>query len=50
MQMYMVIDVDSCWGCKSCTVACKTAHGLLPGEEANISVFRIEGLDAENQA
>ena len=50
MQMFMVIDVDSCWGCKSCTVSCKNARGLLPGEDACLSIFRIENLDDRDDA
>ena len=28
---YMIINVDRCWGCKSCEVACRISHGASPG-------------------
>jgi Fe-S-cluster-containing dehydrogenase component len=27
-QTYLIIDLDRCWGCKSCKVACEMEHGL----------------------
>lgn len=44
-QMYMVINIDRCWGCKACQAACKWEHGLKPGEGFPIEVFRVEHLD-----
>ncbi|NPV70018.1 MAG: 4Fe-4S binding protein [Firmicutes bacterium] len=36
----LVIDLDRCWGCHACEVACKREHGLPPGAAA-IRVERI---------
>jgi Fe-S-cluster-containing dehydrogenase component len=30
-KMFMVIDLDRCWGCKACEVACKQELGLGAG-------------------
>lgn len=30
-RMYMVIDLDRCWGCRACEVACKQELGLGRG-------------------
>jgi Fe-S-cluster-containing dehydrogenase component len=30
-QVFMVIDLDRCWGCKACEVACKQELGLGVG-------------------
>jgi len=30
-QVFMVIDLDRCWGCKACEVACKQELGLGTG-------------------
>lgn len=42
MKQFMIVDVDRCWGCKSCMVACKKGHGIIPGNLSFVSVFRVE--------
>lgn len=42
MKNYLLVNIDRCWGCKSCMVACKKGHSILPGGLSFISVFRIE--------
>ncbi len=27
----IVVDLDRCWGCRTCEVACSLEHGLAPG-------------------
>lgn len=27
----LLVDLDRCWGCRACEVACRTEHGLGPG-------------------
>lgn len=49
-QLYMLINIDRCWGCKSCTVACKQNRGLPPGELSPISIARIETQGEEGAA
>ena len=41
-KMVMIIDIDRCWGCKACQVACKREHGLAPEDFKPIGVFRAE--------
>lgn len=41
-KMFMIVDIDRCWGCKACQVACKREHGLAPEDFKPIEVFRIE--------
>lgn len=43
-QMYMIIDVDRCWGCRSCQVACKQEHGLPAEDFKPVEVFRVENM------
>lgn len=31
---YLIIDLDRCWGCRTCEVACKVKFGLGPGPGA----------------
>ncbi len=45
--MYMVINIDRCWGCKACQAACKWEHGLKPGDHFPIEVFRVEQMDRD---
>lgn len=46
-SIYMVIDIDKCWGCKACQVACKQEHGIPEGS-GNIDVIKIEQRDEQN--
>ncbi len=41
-QVAMLIDLDRCTGCHTCTVACQTEKGMAPGQ-ALISVLTIGG-------
>ena len=45
MSKCMIIDLDRCWGCKSCQMACKREHGWGPGPEYCIEVARVEGIN-----
>jgi Fe-S-cluster-containing dehydrogenase component len=47
-QTYLIIDLDRCWGCKSCKVACEMEHGLAAGDGC-VDVVRIEGLDSQGK-
>ncbi len=46
-NVYLLVDIDRCWGCKSCQVACKREHGLSAGEGKPIEVVRVEFLEAD---
>lgn len=49
-KVYMVVDVDRCWGCKSCQTACNIEHGRTARDAGwPIEVFRIEGEDDAGQ-
>lgn len=48
-EMYMVINIDRCWGCRACQTACKWEHGLKPGDGFPIEVFRIEQVNQPDQ-
>lgn len=50
MKQYLVVDIDRCWGCKSCQTACKREHGYPPQAEDAIEVFRIENVDGQGRA
>ncbi|HHW18764.1 MAG TPA: 4Fe-4S dicluster domain-containing protein [Firmicutes bacterium] len=39
-DLYLVIDLDRCWGCRACEVACKQEHDLECGS-APIQVVKI---------
>lgn len=45
--VYMVVDLDRCWGCKACEVACKQELGLgtgfSPMKVVNVGPREIEG-------
>lgn len=43
----MIVDIDSCYGCKSCTLACKMNKKIPVGLPSCISVFRIETQNSE---
>ncbi len=43
-KTYMIVDIDRCYGCKSCQVACKREHGIGGGEGNSIEVIRVERL------
>lgn len=49
-QTYLLVDIDRCWGCKSCQVACKYEHGLTAGDGKPIEVFRVEGTAPSGEA
>lgn len=46
MKTYLIVDIDRCWGCKSCLTACKREHGFSPDAPDAIDVARLEGTDA----
>lgn len=37
-----IVDIDRCWGCKACQVACKYEHGIPAAEAKPVEVFRVE--------
>lgn len=39
---YLIIDIDRCWGCRSCQVACKIEHNLTAEDFKPIEVIRVE--------
>lgn len=45
-SIYMVIDIDKCWGCKACQVACKQEHEIPAGSN-NVDVIKIEQKDEQ---
>lgn len=47
-KLYLTVNLDRCWGCKSCKTACKWSHDLKPGDFYPINVFRIERKDEHN--
>ena len=48
-KTYFVVDIDRCWGCKACQVACKYEHGIPASEGKPVEVMRVECLE-ENGA
>ena len=44
----MVIDLERCTGCQTCTVACKVEHGIEVG--SGISVETVGGLHRDTPA
>lgn len=49
MKTYMIVDIDRCWGCKSCITACKREHGYAPDAPDAVDVARVERIDAEGR-
>jgi len=49
-KLYYVIDIDRCWGCKSCQTACNTEHGYSASDGWPIEVFRVENLASGGEA
>lgn len=47
MKTYMMVNIDRCWGCKSCVTACKREHGYPPDAPEAIDVARVEQTDAQ---
>ena len=47
-KLFMIVDIDRCWGCKACQVACKREHGLAPEDFKPVEVFRVEN-EQENR-
>lgn len=45
MKMFFLVDVDRCWGCRSCLTACKREHGYAPDAPDAIDVARVERMD-----
>lgn len=41
-KLYYIVDIDRCWGCKSCQTACRIEHSYQAKDTAPIEVFRIE--------
>lgn len=49
-QRYFIVDIDRCWGCRACQVACKYEHGIPAGEGKPVEVIRVERQDPSGQA
>lgn len=45
-KLYMIIDIDRCWGCKNCITACKTSKNIPVGENC-IDVATVERQEGE---
>lgn len=41
-QLYLLIDIDRCYGCKVCQTACKMEHSCPAGVQSCIEPSRIE--------
>lgn len=39
---YLIINIDRCWGCRSCQVACKVEHGLTDKDSRPMEAIRVE--------
>lgn len=46
MEQVLLVEIDRCWGCKVCQVACKQAHQTPPGP-GGVEVQAVEGPGAE---
>ena len=46
-KMFMIVDIDRCWGCKACQVACKREHGLASEDFKPVEVFRVENMQGD---
>lgn len=49
-KLYFIVDIDRCWGCKTCQTACNTEHGYKASDGWPIEVFRIENLSDRGEA
>lgn len=43
-QLYLLIDLDRCYGCKVCQTACKMEHGCPAGVQSCIEPCRVERI------
>ena len=44
-KLYLLIDLDRCYGCKVCQTACKMEHGYPVGVQSAIEAVRLERTD-----
>lgn len=44
-KLFLVIDLDRCYGCKVCQTACKLEHGFPVGAQPCIEPYRYERVD-----
>ena len=49
MKMFFLVDIDRCWGCRSCLTACKREHGYAPDAPDAIDVARVEQVDEQGR-
>lgn len=49
MKTYLIVNIDRCWGCRSCLTACKREHGHAPDAPDAIDVARLEGTDEQDR-
>ncbi len=48
-NLYLLIDLDRCYGCKVCQTACKMEHGLPVGVQSCIEPLRHERRDGSGK-